>query len=394
MRFAFVASLVFASSALACSSSDDGGSNPPDDTGVKDSFGVPSDTGDAGPDVTTDTPSDGPRLDGGQFTTNISDSSLYDDFKTKTINRDMLEFAPVYELWSDGAKKRRWVWIPPGQKIDTSDMDNWQFPVGTKFWKEFSTPDGKLLETRLIERTSDTTWRMGAYIWKPDGSDAIYSESGANNINGTEHDVPDLAKCQACHMNGVAPSPGKINGFQAIQLSKTGAGVNIGWLADNGYLSKPPPKGVMYPIPGNATESAALGYVHANCGHCHQPKWEFFALTNQVLRTTIDNTTVADSNVVKSTVYAPTTSFKGAPYRIVPGDSLHSAIAIRMGHRGDAEQMPPIATKVVDDTGWTAVKTWIDSLPKTPPPDAGTDAAETGSADTGGGDVGDAGTSD
>lgn len=40
-------------------------------------------------------------------------------------------FEPQYPLWTDGARKRRWIALPPGTAIDASDVDHWQFPVGT-----------------------------------------------------------------------------------------------------------------------------------------------------------------------------------------------------------------------------------------------------------------------
>ena len=48
----------------------------------------------------------------------------------------------VVELWSDGAKKQRWIQLPPGEKIDVADLDNWQFPKGTKLWKQFTVSIG------------------------------------------------------------------------------------------------------------------------------------------------------------------------------------------------------------------------------------------------------------
>ena len=361
-----------ASTSLAACSGDDAGEPAPTDSGpaVDSTPGVDAkDTAvaDEGADVPVDT---GP-FDGGVFNEKLSKTSLYADFATKKIAPTALAFAPAHQLWADGTEKQRWVQIPPGTKIDTSDMDNWIFPVGTKFWKEFDDPTTKKpLETRLIERSTATSYRMGSYIWAADGSEATYSEAGASNVNGTDHDVPDIAKCQACHN----AAPGKINGFQAIQLSKPSTSsdpLNLTYLADNGFLSTPPPKGVMFPVPGNATEAAALGYMHANCGHCHNPKWEFFTITNQVLRLNVADTTVATTTTFRTTVFQPTTSFKALTYRIYPGDSAQSAIGVRPTHRGDAAQMPPIGTKHVDDAGVAAIHAWIDSMPKTDPPDAG-----------------------
>ena len=61
----------------------------------------------------------------------------------------VLAFSPQYPLWSDGTRKRRWIQLPPGASIDASRVDAWEFPVGTKVWKEFGY--GRAIETRMIE---------------------------------------------------------------------------------------------------------------------------------------------------------------------------------------------------------------------------------------------------
>ena len=81
----------------------------------------------------------------------LSATGLYVDTKKGDLAPDVREYQPQYTLWSDGATKRRWLYLPPGTKIDTSDMDFWLYPVGTKAWKEFSR-DGKRLETRLMHK--------------------------------------------------------------------------------------------------------------------------------------------------------------------------------------------------------------------------------------------------
>ena len=366
----------FGAIVAACSSSSSDGNQPdtsPGDTGVE------IDTGPSGEVA--------PPNDGG-FNDHLSGTSLYKDWSTKAIADDAVMFRPAYELWADGLKKRRWIQMPSGQKIDTSDMDNWVFPIGTKFWKEFSVAGGKILETRLIERTgpNPADYRMGAYVWNDAQTEAIFTETDTPNVLGTDHDVPGQAKCQACHN----AAPGKINGFQAIQLSKPdGTGedlVNLNWLVTNGWLSAPPSV-TSFDLPGDDTAKAALGYLHANCGHCHNPKWEFFALTNQVLRLTIDSIdTVENTNTYKTTYYQHTKSFKDVPWRLDPATSDQSCIYVRPTHRGDSAQMPPIATKHVDDTGTAAIKAWIDSMPAAPPPD---DAGVDGGSDTGDAGAGD-----
>ena len=69
--------------------------------------------------------------------TTLQETGLCDDGPCAVIKPGILAFAPQYTLYSDGATKRRWIALPPGEVIDTSDMDYWRFPVGTRLWKEF-----------------------------------------------------------------------------------------------------------------------------------------------------------------------------------------------------------------------------------------------------------------
>ena len=86
---------------------------------------------------------------------------------TATVEPANLSSAPQYPLWSDGADKARWAYLPPGQAIDTTDGDAWPFPVGTRFWKQFSCK-GKKVETRLLWRASPKGWVYATYAWNPE----------------------------------------------------------------------------------------------------------------------------------------------------------------------------------------------------------------------------------
>jgi hypothetical protein len=92
----------------------------------------------------------------------LSETGLYVVGSTKAIHPDNLAFSPQYPLWSDGATKRRWLRLPPGTYIDASRPDAWVFPPGTRLWKEFSV--GRRVETRMIERLADGSWRFAAYV--------------------------------------------------------------------------------------------------------------------------------------------------------------------------------------------------------------------------------------
>ncbi len=295
----------------------------------------------------------------------IADTGLYADLATKTLAADAVEFMPGHVLWADGADKRRWIHLPPGTQIDTSDMDHWKFPVGTQFWKEFSL-GGVLLETRLIEHVSDTgddmnDYWVGAFVWLADGSDAILAPTGQMNINGTPHDAPSQTQCWSCHIG----EAGHALGFSFVQLSRAASSANdvtVDWLVAKGLLSAPPDGA--YTIPGDETTAAALGYLHANCGHCHNPHGIAWPNTQQVLRLTSTELEPETTQIYLTTVGVPLQSFDKPPFqdRIVAGDPAASAIYYRMTQRGNLDAMPSLATEVVDQTGVDTVGAWISEL--------------------------------
>ena len=91
-------------------------------------------------------------------------------------------FSPQYPLWSDGATKRRWVRLPAGSQINVADLEKWELPVGTKFWKEFSFK-GRKVETRFLWQTRKDTWVFASYAWNEAQTDAVLaSENGIADI--------------------------------------------------------------------------------------------------------------------------------------------------------------------------------------------------------------------
>ena len=130
----------------------------------------------------------------------------------------VIPFSPQYPLWSDGTRKRRWIQLPRGTSIDASRIDAWEFPVGTKVWKEFGY--GRAIETRFIERVADGSWRFATYVWTEDGSDALLApEDGTvaavQDAPGGRYPVPSRGDCVACHEGPAVP----VLGFTALQLS-------------------------------------------------------------------------------------------------------------------------------------------------------------------------------
>ena len=313
----------------------------------------------------------------------LSETGLYEDILSETIASGIIEFVPAYKLWSDGSAKRRWILLPTGRTIDTSNMDHWQFPIGTKVWKQFTHeigPNTLLLETRLTEKWGPNAADVyqASFVWNANDTDASFSRFGATNVKGTDHDVPAVSDCVRCHRGETS----KVLGFQAVQLSHEET-PNIEDFAALDFFSDAPASGG-YPVPGNAVESAAIGTIHANCGHCHNNSnvgataSACYSLPQLQLWTKTTDAMVLDTYAYLMTVDQPLSywltaaegNVDGYTTRIVRGEPENSAIFYRMGFReagqapplDDDQQMPPIFTDVVDTDGLAAVEAWILSL--------------------------------
>jgi len=140
-------------------------------------------------------------------------TGLYADWTAKTLAPDAVPFKPGVELWSDGADKHRWIYLPPGSKIDTSDPDEWKFPVGTKTWKEFRV-NGRRVETRFYMKTSADQWAWTTYLWSNDETKADRLDTGKPNAEGT-YEVPKVDSCDQCHRG----RKDKVLGVEAVALA-------------------------------------------------------------------------------------------------------------------------------------------------------------------------------
>jgi hypothetical protein len=84
--------------------------------------------------------------------------------------------------------------------------------------------------------------------------------------------------------------------------------------------------------------------------------------------------------------------------RIVPGDPSHSLLVQLVTSRGTknpaADQMPPIATSIVDAPDTQSVITWIGAMPLLSTSDGGTSDGGTSDGGTGDGGTTDGGTTD
>jgi hypothetical protein len=299
----------------------------------------------------------------------LEGTGLYSDFATLEVHANHIAFSPQYPLWTDGAAKRRWISIPAGAVIDGSDGEAWVFPIGTRLWKEFSF-SGRRVETRFMERGPDG-WIYAAYAWSEDGRDAVLvSERGRRNAYplgaGRSHAIPGVNDCKACHGGGRA----EVLGFSALQLSPDR---DPGALhADAGLLDIEDliEKGLLLGVPEerrpprieatSAAERAALGYLHGNCGHCHNDHGSLKNIGLSLRHVS----GAAVPRAVASTVDQPVRKLAPgqspeAILRVEPRHPERSGLVERIGSRYPALQMPPLGTELVDEEAVALIRRWV-----------------------------------
>jgi hypothetical protein len=267
------------------------------------------------------------------------------------------ETRPAFELWSDGLVATRWLHLPPGARIDGADLEHFEFPVGTRALKRYSTADGRPVELRAIERTA-SGYRMGTYLFTSDGMEAFYTELGGRDALGLDppHDVPSSAQCSRCH----GGEPGRLLGVSAFQLGRGGS-PTPGALVAEGVLELPALDRVAPPFADAAVERA-LGALHANCAHCHADEGTE-AMLDYVLRVEADALAPESTRLYATNLGVTLTMFStaGVTLRVSPGDAQASGTFLRLAAR-DATQMPDIATRLRNLALEEAVQTWISSL--------------------------------
>jgi hypothetical protein len=363
----------------------------PSDATAPDAVGDVTDhdahAGDANePDGTwpSDASTDGPQGDGaivcptdGGIPNDLACTGLYSDWATKTIATGVQAYTPSYLLWSDGALKQRWVSFPalPQGTIDTSNMDDWVFPVGTKVWKQFALGT-QIIETRLLWKTA-SQWNALDYRWSSDGRSATRLVDGETNVNGTTYEIPPENQCVSCH-------GGRLDMLLGVDLiglgAPGGAGLRLADLVTQGRLTQAPPATTIT-IPEDTTTIAApaLGYLHVNCGvTCHNSNpsaWAAF--TGLRMKLLAGQLYPADGGTgrvnqldtyltavgVNATVDFP----NGMTYmRIDPGNAALSLIPLnalaRAPNQGAFDPMPPIISHQADTAGMANVQAWINAL--------------------------------
>ena len=166
-----------------------------------------------------------------------------------------------------------------------------------------------------------------------------------------------------------------MNGFSAIQLSEGALGTTLPDLVSTHRIDIDADDVRDADIPGTPIERAAIGYMHANCAHCHRDSAASLCgvegccrtpacLTGLHLWVRISDVSVIDTDAYQTGVgVAALNQRTGSSCRVAPGHSNESVLVQRMAVRGAPAAMPRIGSEQVDAAGLGDLRTWIDAMP-------------------------------
>ncbi|MCH7629278.1 MULTISPECIES: SO2930 family diheme c-type cytochrome [Novosphingobium] len=266
-------------------------------------------------------------------------------------------------LWSDGAEKLRFLYLPPGTQARAQGEGLLDLPVGAALIKTFAFPvEGKrrLIETRvLLHRASG--WVALPYRWNEAQTEARLVLAGARLPVTTpagqviDYAIPNKNQCKECHALAGTVTP---IGPKARNLSAQ-------WLAQQhaeGRLDAVPAVATRVPVWEQRERApvalAARGYLEANCAHCHNPEG---SASNSGLDLRWEQQDAYRTGILKR----PVAAGRGAgtfEFDVVPGDPDHSILPYRMGSTEGGIAMPELGRASIDPAGLAIVKRWIAAM--------------------------------
>ena len=266
-------------------------------------------------------------------------------------------------LWSDGADKLRFIYLPPGKQLAEGGEGLLRFPVGSAIIKTFAFGEGaarRLIETRVLLHRAEG-WVALPYRWNTDQTEATLALAGGRVDLVTpageaiSYAIPNKNQCKSCHSKDGQVVP---IGPQARNLP----GEWLKRMSASGLLDRVPQIASSLPDWSSKGEGAAAprarAYLDVNCAHCHQPGG---AASNSGLDLRWEQRDPHSLGVMKRPVAAGRGA-GGLLFSIVPGRPDESILLYRMESADPGVAMPELGRSSVDREGVAAVRQWIAEM--------------------------------
>ncbi|MGH6786047.1 MAG: SO2930 family diheme c-type cytochrome [Novosphingobium sp.] len=262
-------------------------------------------------------------------------------------------------LWSDGADKHRFLYLPPGAKARAKGEALLDFPVGAALIKTFAFGTRKI-ETRVLLHRAEG-WVALPYKWNQAQSEARLVLAGGRvdlttpTGEAISYAIPNKNQCKECHALAGAVTP---IGPKARNLAPE-------WLAalkGSGRLDATPKVARRLPVwerrAAAPVEAVGRAYLDVNCAHCHNPAGSG---SNSGLDLRWEQADAFALGVNKR----PVAAGRGAgafEFDVVPGDPGHSILLYRMKSLEGGVAMPELGKASLDLQGIAAVEAWIGGM--------------------------------
>lgn len=317
------------------------------------------------------------------FPRRLSATGCFSSLAPLRVAAGVVPYDVVSPLWSDGASKDRYIYVPNTAGVDFSSTSPWLFPEDTVLIKTFSLPQRnaaapKKMETRFLVKKPEG-FKGYTYRWNDAGTDAdlltgalfVPATIFANNQDERfDYYFPSSADCQRCHN----PSTAGALGFDLYHLNhdSTAGGATqnqvLTLAAQHVFRGSETEIGSAVSLaqlpnlvdPQDATQpldQRARSYLHTQCSHCHNP-------SNAAQQGNMDlrlSASLADMHICDA---APTQGDLGiANAKILkPGQPAASLLWARLAPADRQKKMPPLATSRLDQAGSELLRSWISSL--------------------------------
>ncbi|HLL23592.1 MAG TPA: PQQ-dependent sugar dehydrogenase [Kofleriaceae bacterium] len=306
----------------------------------------------------------------------LSQTGCFKEADPKVPVPAMVPFAPIAELFSDNATKRRWLALPDGKKIALAPDGDFEFPPGSVLVKEFSL-GGKRIETRFfVRQDADARWAGYTYKWRADESDAelVGAASDRLAVGDQTWAFPSRTQCIQCHTEAaggtLGPELAQLN--HEIEYPATRRTANqLETLWGIGMLETPPGAPATSTLPSLAAlddttrtlDERARSYLHANCAGCHRPNGPTFTTVDLRFSTTLANAGICDQ---RPTIDDLEMLIPQEPRLLAPGAPARSVLWHRMSTTASGIRMPPIARSLAHPPATTLIADWITATTSCP----------------------------
>lgn len=294
----------------------------------------------------------------------LSDYGFFADGARQRPAAGVHPYALNTPLWSDGAEKLRFIYLPAGTRLAADGEGLLQFPVGAAIIKTFAFGEGadrRLIETRVLLHRAEG-WVALPYRWNAEQTDAALALAGGRVDLTTpageaiSYAIPNKNQCKTCHSKDGAVLP---IGPKARNLSAAW----LGEMVKQGALDRVPERGGSLPVwaarrAGDPAAPLARAYLDVNCAHCHQPGG---GASNSGLDLRWEQADPHAYGIMKR----PVAAGRGAgdrDFAIVPGHPEQSILLYRMDSTEPGIAMPEIGRSSIDREGVALVGRWIAEM--------------------------------